>query len=229
MFPTTRWTLIFASQQDGEARRPALEALLAMYWKPVYFYARRKGLSVEAAEDAVQGFFLRLLEHDFTARLDPARGRFRSYLLTAMDHFLINLREKEAALKRGGGVRLLSIDTAVAERDIAAAPEAPTRAFEREWALGLMERALGRLREEYEEGTRKGRAETVLKFFRLDGAPSYAEAAAECGMTVPQFKASLHRARERFRAILREEVAQTVEDDRAADEEISQLLHVLST
>jgi len=228
MFPTTRWTLVFASREGGEARRTAVEALLSTYWKPVYFYARRRGLAVEAAEDAVQGFFLHLLERDFPDRADPARGRFRSYLLTAMDHYLINLHAREAARKRGGGVRLLPLDTVRAEHELAAAPAAPPLAFEREWATGLMERALARLRDEYEEGARKGRADTVLKFFRLDGVPTYAQAAAECGMTVAQLKAALHRARERFRAILREEVAPTVEDDRQADEELAELLRLLT-
>lgn len=229
MFPTTRWTLVFASREGGEARRGAMETLLSTYWKPVYFYARRKGLAVEAAEDAVQGFFLHLLERDFPDRADPARGRFRSYLLTAMDNYLVNLHEKEAAQKRGGGARLLPLDTAGAEHDLAVAPETPPLAFEREWATGIMERALARLRAEYEDGTRRGRAGTLLRFFGLGEAPTYAQAAAECGMTPAQFKAALHRARERFRAILREEVAPTVEDDREADTELAELLRVLTS
>jgi RNA polymerase sigma-70 factor (ECF subfamily) len=228
MFPTTRWTLVLASQKGGEEGRAALEALLSIYWKPLYFYTRRKGLSVESAEDAVQGLFLQLVERDFPARLDAARGRFRSYLLTAMDHYLINQHERESAQKRGGGVPLLPLDAVPAECELATVPEDPVLAFEREWALGLMERALGRLHQEYEQGGRKGRAEAVLRFFRLDGAPTYAEAAAECGMTVSQWKAALHRARGRFRAILREEVMQTVAEDREAEEEMGDLLRLLS-
>jgi hypothetical protein len=110
----------------------------------------------------------------------------RSYLIRALEHYLANLHERDSALKRGGGYRLISLDLVLAERELPAATEGPQQAYEREWALGLMERALGRLRREYEEGRRKGRVETVLKFFGLDRAPSYAEAAAECGMTVPQ-------------------------------------------
>jgi len=228
MFPTTRWTLILRSQQGGEAERNALEQLFAAYWKPVYFFLRRKGLPPPAAEDAVQGFFLHLLQQDFLPRLDPGRGRFRSYLLRALEHYLTNLHERDSALKRGGGYRFVPLDVVLAERELPAAPEEPLRAYEREWALGLMERALTRLRREYEEGKRKGSADTVLRFFGLDRAPSYAEAAAECAMTVPQFKAALHRARERFREILREEVAATVEDDGEGDREIADLLRALS-
>jgi DNA-directed RNA polymerase specialized sigma24 family protein len=228
MFPTTRWTLILASHAGGEAEKAALEQLCATYWKPVYFFLRRKGLAPAAAEDAAQGFFLHLLERDFLPRLDPARGRFRSYLLRSLEHYLVNLHERDSALKRGGGYRLVPLDVALAERELPAAPEPPSEAFAKEWALGLMERALGRLRGEYEDGTRKGRADVVVRFFGLDAAPTYAEAAAECGMTVPQFKAALHRARARFREILREEVSATVDDDADGEREIGDLVRALS-
>jgi RNA polymerase sigma-70 factor (ECF subfamily) len=228
-FPTTRWTLILAAREGEPSRRTALEQLLAVYWKPVYFYLRRRGLNAEDAEDAVQDLFTRLLERDFPARLDPDRGRFRSYLLTAMDHHLVNLHERRSAQKRGGGARVVPLDLVLAERELAAAPDDPLRAYQREWALGLMERALARLRTEYEDGTRKGRVDTVLRFFRLDAAPSYAEAAAESGMTVPQFKAALHRARRRFREILREEVEDTVQDGGQAEPELAELVRVLAS
>src|SRR5262245_10379570 len=129
MFPDTRWTLVLATRQGGEARRSALETLLSAYWRPLYLFARRKGLTSEAAEDAVQGFFLKLLEHDFPDRLDPARGRLRSYLLTGLERHLVNLHEHDAAQKRGGGARLLSLDVLSAERDLPGAPDAATAAF----------------------------------------------------------------------------------------------------
>jgi DNA-directed RNA polymerase specialized sigma24 family protein len=131
-------------------------------------------------------------------------------------------------LKRGGGYRFVPLEVALAEQELPAAPAPPLEAFEKEWALGLMERAVARLRREYEEGRRKGRAEVVLRFFGLDRAPSYAEAARECGMTVPQFKAALHRARARFREILHEEVAATVDDDADREREIGLLVRALS-
>jgi len=227
MFPDTRWTLILASRQGGEARRAALETLLAAYWRPLYVFARRKGLSSEAAEDAVQGFFLKLLEHDFPDRLDPARGRLRSYLLTGLEHHLVTLHERESARKRGGDARLLSLDVLSAERDLPGAPDAAVAAFEREWALLTMERALSRLRQDYEDGRRQGPAEPFLRFFGLDEAPSYADAAAQTGLTVPQFKAALHRARARYRELLREEVAGTLGSEAQPDEEIAALLAAL--
>jgi RNA polymerase sigma factor (sigma-70 family) len=226
LFPTTRWTIVLSSRDGDAARRAALEALLPQYWKPVYFFLRRKGLSVESAEDATQGFFLHVLENDALPRADPARGRFRSYLLACLTHYLVNQHERDAAVKRGGRARIVPLDTGIAERELPAAPDDPGRAFDREWATAIFERALLRLTREYEEGRRKGPAEAFLGFFRLEEAPSYAEGAAACGMTVTQFKAALHRSRERFRELLREEVATTVDGD--AETEMRALLAAFS-
>jgi RNA polymerase sigma-70 factor (ECF subfamily) len=228
MFPTTRWTLILSARDGGDAERAALETLLATYWKPVYFFLRRRGRSVEAAEDAVQGFFLHLLQRDVLPRLDPARGRFRSYLLTSLQNYLANEHEKAAAVKRGGRVKIVPLDTAAGERELPGAPEDPDAAFDREWASGIMDRALARLRGEYEQGKRKGPAEVFLAFFRPVESPSYAEAAAACGLTTAQFKAALHRARDRFRELVREEVAATVEHDGDVEVEMRALFEVLA-
>jgi RNA polymerase sigma factor (sigma-70 family) len=213
MFPTTQWSVVLSSRDGDAAWRAALETLLPLYWKPVYFFLRRKGLSVEAAEDAVQGFFVHVMERDALPRADPARGRFRSYLLTCLDHYLINQHERDVAVKRGGRVKVVALDTGIAERELHAAPLDPSLAFDREWASGVMDRTIARLTREYEEGRRKGPAEVFLSFFRAEEAPTYADSAAACGMTVAQFKAALHRARERFSELLREEVAATVEGD----------------
>ena len=176
----------------------------------------------------MQGFFLHLLEgDDFLLRLDPTRGRFRGYLKSGLDHFLANQYASATALKRGGGVRVIPLDTAVAERSLPLAPDDPDKAFDREWALRVMEQGLLRLRAEYAEGRRQGNPEAMLRFFSLGQAPTYAEAAAECGQTVPQFKASLHRARVRFRALLREEIAETVGPDADLDQEMVDLMRAL--
>lgn len=226
MFPSTQWSVVLSSREDSNARRGALETLLPLYWKPVYFFLRRKGLSVESAEDATQGFFLQLIERDVLPRADPARGRFRSYLLACLDHYLINQHEREAAQKRGGNTRIVPLDTGIAERELPAVPDDPGRAFDREWASGILDRAVARLTREYAEGRRKGPADVFLRFFRLEDAPSYADSAAACGLTVVQFKAALHRARERFRELLREEVAATVDGD--AEAEMRTLMAVLA-
>ena len=228
-FPVTRWTLIAAARSDPAAQRPALEELLGLYWTPLYSFARRKGLDVDAAQDAVQSFIARLLERDFLARIDPARGRFRAYLRTALAHHLANEHERATAQKRGGALAPIPLDFDLAERRLAAAPAHPEQAFEREWALGVLERALARLRAEFEDGRRQGPFALVTAFFGTGGTPpSYADAAAAHGMSAPQLKAFLHRARLRYRELLRDEVAQTVDDAGAIDDEIHALMQALS-
>jgi RNA polymerase sigma-70 factor (ECF subfamily) len=227
-FPVTRWTLIAAARSDPAARRAALEELLGLYWTPLYCFARRRGLDAEAAQDAVQSFLTRLLERDAIARADPARGRFRAYLRTALAHHLANQQAHAAAQKRGGAVLTIRLDFDVAERRLDGAPALPEQAFEREWARGVMERALARLRDEFDDGRRSGPFALVAAFFGAAAAPSYAEAAATYGMSPPQLKAFLHRARVRYRELLRDEVAQTVEDPAAVDDEIRELLRALS-
>ncbi|MFN7972374.1 MAG: sigma-70 family RNA polymerase sigma factor [Acidobacteriota bacterium] len=227
LFPETPWTLILSSRDRTTARRTALHELLVSYWKPLYFYVRRKGHSVESAEDVIQGLCVQLLEKDFLARLDPGRGRFRSYLRTAVDHYLVNMHEKDAAQKRGGGARLVPLDVELAETQIAAAPESAEDAYDREWAAAVLARALTRLRRDFDAGGRKGSFDVAVRFFGFTEAPSYADAARDAGMSVVQLKAFLHRTRERFRALVREEVARTVPDPEDVDTEIAQLTHVL--
>jgi RNA polymerase sigma-70 factor (ECF subfamily) len=227
-FPATRWTLIATARGDSAARRAALEELLAQYWTPLYCFARRKGLDVEAAQDAVQSFLARLLERDAIARADPARGRFRAYLRTAMAHHLANEHARAAAQKRGGAAVVMPLELDVAERRLDGAPLLPEQAFEREWARAVMERALARLRDEFAAGKRRGPFELVAAFFGGGEPPSYADAAAAHAMTAPQLKAFLHRARLRYRELLRDEVAPTVEDASAVDDEIRALLQALS-
>src|SRR5262245_24282679 len=128
-FPTTRWTLVRAARPGEPTRQDALDSLLALYWRPVYFYLRRKGLDADRAQDVVQGLFTRLLEHGFPEHVDPARGRLRGYLRTAADRFLINEHERATAQKRGGGARAVEIDAEAAERDLPSAADDPEEAY----------------------------------------------------------------------------------------------------
>ncbi|HLF91885.1 MAG TPA: sigma-70 family RNA polymerase sigma factor [Planctomycetota bacterium] len=223
-FPRTRWTLIASSRESAEGRRVAMEELLRAYWKPLYTYARRKGLNIEAAKDAIQEFFARLLERDFLAALDPGKGPLRAYLKASLSNFLVNQHESAVAEKRGGGRVAVALDFDVAERDLERVPDGPDAAFDREWAVGIMERSTERLRREFEGGDRKGPFELVLRFLGFGEAPSYADAAEGTGMSVVQLKAFLHRARTRFRELVREEVAETAGDP---DEELGELLRAL--
>jgi RNA polymerase sigma factor (sigma-70 family) len=226
LFPTTRWTVVLSAREGEAARRAALEQLMGAYWRPLYLYLRSRGLSPDRAEDTVQGLFAQLLERDFPARADPQKGRFRTYLKAAADHHLLHVIEKEQAAKRGGGARLVALETLDLERELAAAPVAAD--FDRAWARDVMGRALARLREEYATGRRHSGGEAILRFFEPGSEQSYAEAAAASGLSPAQFKASLHRARRRYRELLREEVAPTVVDDSEADQEMQALLAAVS-
>jgi len=227
LFPPTRWTLIRSARASPEARRAALESLLGTYWRPLYVYMRRQGLDAEAARDAVQELLLRLLEHGFLERLNPEKGRLRGYLLTAARNHLSHRHERESAARRGGGVAALPLDFELAERIAAQDARGPDEAFEREWASSVMERALERLRAEYEGGERKGPFALVLQFFRPGEPPSDRDAAQAHGMSLPQLKTFLHRARVRYRELVREEVADTVDAPEEAEAELAELLRVL--
>ncbi|HYP89971.1 MAG TPA: sigma-70 family RNA polymerase sigma factor [Polyangiaceae bacterium] len=226
LFPETRWTLVLAARLDPDKRRPALEELVRPRWKALYVVARKQGLSPAAAEDAVQGFLARLLDGDVLARLDPGKGRLRAYLRTAFRHYLSSLREEERAQKRGSGERHAALD------DVEAwlvSPEAtPDALFDRAWALELFAAALDELEREYTSGARRGPFAIVRELFQFGSAPPYAELAEQHRMSVPQLKAFVHRARLRFRELLRQRVLQTLPDASAVDDELAALLGALS-
>jgi DNA-directed RNA polymerase specialized sigma24 family protein len=228
-FPSTRWTLILSAQQSPEARQAAMRELLGAYWQPLYVFVRRKGLDATAAQDAVQELVLRLWEQDFLRSLSPERGRLRSFLRTAAQNHLGHRHEKETAARRGGGTAPIPLDFALAERLAADADGAPEDAFDRAWAQGVVDRALARLRAEYEGGGRAGPFALVEAFFRPEGEPpAYRDAATAHQMSVPQLKSFLHRARGRFRELVRDEVAQTVEAGGEVDAEVAHLVAVLA-
>ena len=228
LFPRTRWTLIRNAQADPAARTRALQELLAVYWRPLYVFVRRKGLSAEETEDAVQELFVLLLERDFLGRLDPERGKLRSFLMTAASNHLANRHEKAVAAKRGSGLAPVALDAKGIEAKLAEHPADAERAFQQEWAATLLERALARLKTEFESGERKGPFEVVARYFGTEEPPPYKETAAKHKMTVPGLKAFLHRARLRFRELVKEEIAETVGDPAQAEEELRELLKGLA-
>lgn len=226
-FPETRWTTILAARGRPELRRTVMHELCARRWQALYACARRKGLASDRAEDVVQGLLLQLCEHDFLDRLDPDRGSLRSYLKKALNHYLINEHEREAAAKRGGGRRVLSIDAV--EARLPGAPDDPERAFDREWALEVFESALAELEREYAAGARTGPVEVLRALFRFGDAPPYEELAQRHGMTLPQLKSFVHRARARFRALLLGRIAVTVSSDRDVEAELADLLRAIGS
>lgn len=231
-FATTRWSLVVeAAGQPSDAARGALESLCSLYWYPLYVFVRRKGYSAPQAEDLTQAFFALLLDRNDLAKARPERGRFRSFLLTAFKHFLLNEREREQALKRGGGRVVLSIDFPAAEgrysRDLVEAT-IPEDIFEKQWGLMLIERVQRLLHEEYAQAGKEAlftRLQGMLSGDRLAG--SHAEAARELGMTEGAVKVALHRLRSRFGNRLREEIAETVAAPDDIDDEIRDLFEAL--
>ncbi|MCE5277622.1 MAG: sigma-70 family RNA polymerase sigma factor [Planctomycetaceae bacterium] len=222
-----------AAQGDASlsSRRRALEELAQAYWFPLYAFVRRSGESADSAEDFVQGFFARLLEKDFLAQVDRSKGRFRSFLLAAIGHYMSNQRAMQRAIKRGGGKKIIPLDSGDAEARYRLEPVesmTPERLFDRRWALTVLDQALARLREEY---TAAGKAElyaTVESFLTADREKAdYSAAAGRLGWPEGTVRVAVHRLRRRYRDLLRSQIAQTVETPEQVEEEISHLLDCL--
>jgi RNA polymerase sigma-70 factor (ECF subfamily) len=231
-FATTRWSIVLAAgERDATGAEPALATLCEIYWYPVYAFIRRRGLSPADAQDATQSFFAALLEKDYVGSADPERGRFRTFLLTAVSRFLSRQRESDRALKRGGGRQLLSIDAAVGEERYQLEPSddwTPERLFERRWALTLLDRVLTRLEQRYAELGQSPVFNELRGF--LTGAPPDAKTidlAAELQMTEGALKVAIHRLRRRYRDLLKAEIAETVGGTDDVTDELNCLLGAL--
>ncbi|MBX3732698.1 MAG: sigma-70 family RNA polymerase sigma factor [Verrucomicrobiae bacterium] len=232
-FAPTRWTLVLRTQGDSEEARTALGELCAAYWDPVFRFLRREGRGEDAARELAQDFFARVLSGRGFPGASPERGRFRSFLLGALKHFLGDLRDHERAAKRGGGVEPERLEAATDSHPgfEVASPESPAAdcAFDRQWALAVMARSLGVLEAE-QAGSGRGPSFAVLKAWLVGDAPalSQSEAARQLGWTEGAVKVAVHRMRRRFREIVRSEVAQTVPAAADVDEELRYLVDVLS-
>jgi DNA-directed RNA polymerase specialized sigma24 family protein len=231
-FATTHWSVVRAAQdrQAPEASE-ALADLCAVYWPPLYAFVRRQGFPEDKAQDLTQEFFARLLEKDYLGAAARDRGKFRSYLLACLGHFLANEQDRNRAHKRGGGTIHLSLDFCRVAGEPGLEPShalTAERLFERRWAMTLLAQVLGRLQEEF---TRAGRGpvfEGLKAFLTGEGAPlRYQQAAEQLGMTVPTVTVAIHRLRRRYRDLLREEIGRTVADPGDIDDEIRALFAAL--
>jgi RNA polymerase sigma-70 factor (ECF subfamily) len=233
-FRTTHWSLVVRATGSEEASsRQALEQLCRTYWLAVYAFILRRGYATEDAKDLTQAFFARLLEKDWLRSADASKGRFRTFLLTAASRFLGHERERSEALKRGGGQHLFSLDAAKTEPGWVPEPMAsgtPEDAFERRWAESLLNRVMGRLREEFESGGRVGRFEALKRYLTEDrGETSYAALADQLAMSEAAIKSSIYRLRARYGELVREEIANTVDDPAEVPTEIRHLISVLGS
>lgn len=234
-FATTRWSLVLSAGDRSDSRcSEALCSLCETYWYPLYAYARHRGHSRQDAEDLTQAFFMRLLEKDRLKRVTREGGKFRSFLLISLKHFLADEWKQQRAQKRGGGKAIFSLDvnTREAETRFLCEPvdtTTPERLFEQNWAVTLLDAVFSQLEQEQQAADR-GEQFKHLKFC-LTGQRSavpYSELAVKLDVSVAGLKVTVHRLRQRYRELLRQEVAHTVSTPEEVEDELRYLFEVLS-
>ena len=231
-FATTRWSVVIAAGQPGAPdAAAALASLCEAYWVPVYAYVRGSGKSNDDARDLTQAFFAHLIEKNAVRLADPERGRFRSFLLASVRHFVANEYHAATAQKRGGGARHIPIAIDPTEEGFPyepADPETPELAFERRWALAVLAEALTRLSKRYADADRRRLFDGLRPYLTGDESASYAQLAVQLDKTEDAVKVAVHRLRRAYRESLREVIEETVERPADVDDELRYLLSVLS-
>ncbi len=238
-FATTRWSLILSAANSGgeeQKARDALAELCRTYWRPIFSFVRRRGYSTEDAQDLTQDFFVMILESNWLEHADPNRGRFRSLLLKSLQNFLVNAAERTQARKRGGDVQFVSWDDWMAEASsqLSISTQAldslpPERLFDLRWAATVVEQALRRLREECESKGRLRLFDVLSSHLTAERAEvSYANLSSALGLAESAVKKQLHNMRQRYRWLVRDEVAHTVENPADVEDEIRHLCAVLA-
>jgi RNA polymerase sigma-70 factor (ECF subfamily) len=232
-FATTHWSVVLSAKEaDAPRRQQALEALCRAYWPPIYTFIRQRGYSPHDAQDLTQEFFARLLEKDYLQHLTHQQGRFRTFLLTFVNHLLSDERDKRQAQKRGGGRTHLPLENVEAlETQLAhTGPAAPAEtAFDRQWARTVVDRANQRLAEEYRTRGKEVLYRELKTFAPTSQEqPAYDELARKLAMTEQAVRAAVHRMRGRFGQLIRDEVSHTVRRPDELEEEIRYLISVLA-
>lgn len=241
-FEPTHWSVVLAASREadsGDEAQVALAQLCRTYWSPLYGFVRGRGYSVHDAQDLTQGFFCRLIERRLYAHTDQTKGKFRSFLLASLKHFLADAYDREHALKRGGACEFLplheeQVTAAEAMFQGSSAPGMPApedHLFERQWAETLVATALGRLAAEWAEEGKEALFKTLEVFVRgsAEPPPSYEELARRLKMPEATVRSHVNRMRTRYRAVVRAELRRTVGSKEAVDEELHELLRVLTT
>jgi len=232
-FATTRWSLVVAAgEAESPSARQALAALCGDYWQPIYVYLRRRGADPDRAGDLTQGFFAKLIEKNYVSDARRERGRFRTFLLTSVQNYVANEWDRDHAQKRGGGKAPISIDAKEGEaayRLEGNRGDRPDRLFERRWARAVLDFCLVRLSDEARTSGNLERFKSLVPF--LAGAPDtgYRRLADRLEMTEEAARVAVHRARRRFRAMLRDEVARIVDDPAEVDDELRHLFKALGS
>lgn len=230
---TTQWSQVLVARDgsDTEARR-ALEALCGVYWEPLYSFVRRQGSSPDQAGDLTQAYFAELLSKDFLADVDPQKGRFRSFLLSSLEHFLSHQRDRAGAQKRGGGTSTVSLDVEGAEEryGLQSTEMTPEQAFEYRWAVTMLNRALARLERDSSDAGEEKQFATLKRYLTsVEVQVPYREVTETLGISEGAVKTAVYRLRKRFGQYLRAEVADTVAKPAEVDDELRHLLSALRT
>jgi RNA polymerase sigma factor (sigma-70 family) len=232
-FANTHWSVVLEARAHASAEAgDALERLCRTYWFPLYAYVRRYGYSPADAEDLTQEFFARFLAKNFLASVDPAKGKFRAFLLASLKHFLANEWDRATAQKRGGGTKFIPFDelraaeTCYAEDSLSTS--APQLEFERRWALTVMDRALTELKTSYIASGKCDQYELLKRFLSAEATDGYREVAAQLEMKEATVAVAVHRLRQRYRDLLREQIAQTVSSPAEIEGEMHHLFAVLN-
>lgn len=231
-FATTRWSAVLAAGKTGSHQAlEALDQLCRVYWFPLYAWVRRQGHSPHDAQDLIQGFFARLIGKGDLADVDPRRGRFRSFLLASLKHYLANERDRLRAWKRGGRHHFVPLEIETAEARYGAEPLdtlSADRIYDRRWALTVLDQVMARLRAEFRDRDKEQLFETLKTCLTADrSALPYTELARQVGLGEGAIKVAVHRLRRRYRELLRDEIAQTVGDRTTVDEELRDLMDAL--
>lgn len=227
-FRTTHWSMVLRAGQGGSTDSAvALETLCRTYWYPLYVYVRRQGYGPQDAEDLTQEFFARLLRLNSLEVVAPHRGKFRTFLLVSLNHYLSDARDTARAAKRGSGQTVLSLDDESAEQRYRLEPSAdasPEVLFDRRWMLALLEQALNRLGQEYASAGKAAQFELLKEFLQnpTDGG-DYDRVAAALGLNPGAVAVAVHRLRQRYRDLVRAEIAQTVSSPEEMEEELRHL------
>jgi RNA polymerase sigma factor, sigma-70 family len=232
-FTSTHWSVVVEAQGESPAAEEALEKLCRIYWRPIYSFVLRHGIGPEEAEDLTQGFFADLLEHRSLTAVRKEKGRFRSFLLGALKHFLADERRRAMAIKRGKGQRLIPLEELSADEGFEMEPADPVTAeqiYERRWASTVLERVLGLLKNEYVAAGNAALFNSLKQLLPDEpGAPSQADVAGQLGMTDNAVRQAFHRFRQRYQLLLREEIAHTVATPGDVEDELRHLIAVVRT
>ena len=231
-FATTSWTVVLqAAAKDPNQNSDSLAILCEAYWYPLYAFVRRLGNSPVDAEDLTQSFFAELLAKSTLAKTDPDRGRFRTFLLTSLQNFLKNEHRKTSAIKRGGQHSILSLDFEAAESQYSLEPahqRTAQKAFDRSWALALLNQVLNSLEQQYNDSGKTKLFDALKSHLVGEASVPYSSLATDLGMKEGAIKVAMHRLRERYGQMLRLQIAKTIEDPAHVDQELRYLFEVLS-